>query len=179
MKKLIPLLLVAAGATAYYVNKKIKESNEVVTKDFDDIKVIKLDDDNCEELDACEDIEPVKVDVKDDQIDKIKERYNYLTNESIYQAFSYYDDLKNQISNDEKIGVVHVSKFALVEDMIAFIKWIRNDGYSIRESDEDNTVMAFKDSFINDESFLDDIFTVANITVGFKGEYLGFNIEKN
>ncbi len=184
MKKLIPLLAIAAGATAYFVAKKIKEEKALEQVDQNEIKMIKLDSNHIDEVkdmpsfqeEVCI-LETLDSEVRE-SLEKVLSNYPYLEDVVVLQAFEYYEELKSKIKPKEKINIVHVAKFPLVENLAAYVKWIKNEGFQIREASEENVVLAYKEVSIKDSNFLDNIFLVANIVAGYKGEYEGFNVEK-
>lgn len=170
MKKLIPLLVIAAGAAAYLLNKKKKETEP------EEVKMITLTDEDEpkeEENKITEVAQNYSLEVA-----QINIRFPYLKPKFIEETLSYGANFADEYPEGTQVEIHHVAKFHRVEDLIAFVKSCKENDVDVKEAQEENTILAVNHCIVAANTILDDVFNIANQVYCLEGDYFGFRIDK-
>ena len=175
MKKLVPLLIAAAGVAAYLVIKNKKE------EDKEEIKIISLDEPESESGDEAE---PDKNEEIAEELQYPEEsailrmQYPSLPLSFIEEVLEHAEGFNESYPIDSFVKVNHVAKFIRAEEMIEFVKRIQEGNYAFQEAAEENTLLVTRDCAVTEGSLLEEVLRIANLVNELGGEYFGFRIDK-
>lgn len=170
MKKLIPILVIAAGAAAYLITKKKKEAEDT------EVKIITLEDD--ENKAEAEEQASQAVDEYSAEVTAINLKFPYLKPKFIDETLQFGASFNEEYPVGTLVRINHVAKFSRVEDLIAFVKVAKENDYVVQEAKEENTILTINECIVASDSILNDVFHVANQVYCLEGEYFGFQIDK-
>lgn len=195
-KSIIPALLVVGGLAAAYFLKKSKEKNEDKTliqiHPDDGVNNSEAEEmrtwENTQEAARFESEEDILEEhvleheneeeqpVYSDEVREINLMYPYLKPNFISKVLKDVVKESQSYRPGELVRVSHDISFAIVEDLIAFVRIIKEHDYQISEADGDQSLTINKDILVEDGKVLSDILNVSNQVACLNGTYKGYNI---
>lgn len=182
MKKSIVLgLLAAAGAAAYLLNKNRQTEEEK--------RIILLKDEEetpshpeekmpaAEEKPTEEPATPEEEPQYSREVQEINLMYPYLKPEFISRCLKEQLDLDQNYPAGSLVAVYHDIAFPAVEDLISFVRIIKEHDYQISEADGDQSLIISKDLIVEQGKILSDILNVSNQVYCLNGTYRGYRVE--
>ena len=159
--------MIAAGTAAYLITKKKKEE---VTEEVKIIKILEGEKETNQIKDIAEkySLEVTELNIK----------YPYLKPKFINETIEFAQNFSIEYPNGMSIRINHVARFERVEDLIEFVKIVKENDYAIQEAQEENTILASLECTVAGSNITEDVFSIANQVYCLQGEYLGFRIDR-
>lgn len=182
MKKRFVLgLLAAAGAAAYLLNKNRQ------TEDEKKIILLKDEEETLPQPDEKTSLSEEKLAGKSEiqeeapqysrEVQEINLMYPYLKPEFISRCLKELIDLDQNYPSGSLVAVYHDIAFPAVEDLIAFVRIIKEHDYQISEADGDQSLIISKDLIVEQGKILSDILNVSNQVYCLNGTYRNYRVE--
>lgn len=115
----------------------------------------------------------------DSEVEKLLGFYPYLKKEKIVKILNQQSEIEEAVKDNEKVEIFHLVSFNRVENLIDFIKLIKDNGYEIKEAEGDHSIVISKEILAKDTLILVDILSVANLSKQYKGDYSGWSIQED
>ncbi len=163
MKKgLFLSLLVAGGATAYYLLKQL----ELKVSDNDDITFVKIDDEEIE-------------DEFSKDVNEISGLYPYLSKKFIDKVYAQSDKLNEDYPNDTLVEIKHYVSFGIDSDVNSFKELMDGNSYESNFVDEEQKDLTLTKKFFTEKGkIISEIFNVSNQVNALGGIYTGYEISE-
>ena len=179
MKKSVLVgLLAAAGGAVYLLSKLNNKKEEVEEKK---IITIESDDEENEETpqqedDAEEQTEEELKFAKEEpqyssEVQEINLMYPYLKPAFIAQCLKDQLGYEQRYQDNDLVTVCHDISFMNVEDLITFVRIMKEHGYQIEEAGSEQSLIISKDLIVEKGKILSDILNVSNQVACLNGNY--------
>ena len=172
MKKTLILgLAVAAGAAAYLIGQAMKKDDEektIITLNSEEDSGENTEEETPEEESSEEEPQYSR------EVQEINLMYPYLTPSFIAESLKEQTQLEEQYPEGSLVTVVHHINFPAVENLITFVRIIKEHDYQISEADGDQSLTISKDLIVKKGVMLSDILNVANQVCCLNGCYQGY-----
>ena len=167
-------LLAAAGGAAYLLSKAANKKDEEKT-------IITLSSDEEETTLQPQKEEPAETEPEAASEEKAEEEPQYSREvQEINLMYPYLKPafisacLKEQLDFDQNY---HDISFPAVEDLITFVRIIKEHDYQINEADGDQSLTISKDLLVEKGKILSDILNVSNQVCCLNGQYHAYRLE--
>ena len=176
-------LLAAAGGAAYLLSKAANKKDEEKT-------IITLSSDEEETTPQPQKEEPAETEPEAASEEKAEEEPQYSREvQEINLMYPYLKPafisacLKEQLDFDQNypegslVTIYHDISFPAVEDLITFVRIIKEHDYQINEADGDQSLTISKDLLVEKGKILSDILNVSNQVDCLNGQYHAYRLE--
>lgn len=188
MKKSVMIGLLAAAGGAAYLLSKLANKKEDTEKKIITITVEEDEsrNDQSSETDETEEVEeageleePVKTEepLYSREVQEINLMYPYLKPAFITNCLKEQLSFNQEYPEGTFVTVYHDISFPVVEDLITFVRIIKEHDYQISEADGDQSLSISKDLIVENGRILSDILNVSNQVCCLNGDYHGFRLE--
>lgn len=171
-------LLAAAGGAAYLLSKAANKKEEEKT-------IITLSNDEDEPTVQPQEEKPAEAEPEaleeepqySREVQEINLMYPYLKPAFISACLKEQLDFDQNYPEGSLITIYHDISFPAVEDLITFVRIIKEHDYQINEADGDQSLTISKDLIVEKGKILSDILNVSNQVCCLNGQYHAYRLE--
>jgi hypothetical protein len=176
-------LLAAAGGAAYLLSKaanKKEEEKTIITlsNDEDESTAQPQEEKPAEAEPETLEEEPAEEEPQySREVQEINLMYPYLKPAFISACLKEQLDFDQNYPEGSLITIYHDISFPAVEDLITFVRIIKEHDYQINEADGDQSLTISKDLLVEKGKILSDILNVSNQVCCLNGQYHAYRLE--
>lgn len=153
-------LLVAGGAAAYYLVKKLEEK---VKEDVENVKFLEVDEDDSE---------------YSNDVLEISGIYPFLSKKFINKVYAQNDKLNEDYPAETLVEIKHFASFGDDSDVNHFVRLMSSNGHEVVTSEDGKDVVLTKKFYSEHGKLISEIFNVANQVNNLGGLYTGYEISE-